>query len=276
MANQSSNEDKHHYEFSLNENQLQILNVAMGLLNKLAPSCLQEVIKETEMAITKSLPGPIQNNFEKFVELQKESSSFSEKAIVDKETMKAILSALRQGRYIECDYFSKARGAIETRELGPAYVELFEGAPYLLAEDPDDENKLKRFKLSRMEKVSVLTRNYKSPGKEICLESLDSMNAMENEENEIFKIEIEGNKKLYEHFREVELHSSQKLTKINEDKCLLQFEMPESYAFFRYMAGFGGWISHIEPKDVMWQIRAIWRKGTENMGLRVERDNSNF
>jgi len=255
-------------ELTIEENHLQIINLALALLSKLGPKGLSNLVTETENALLETLPKNLKEDFEKNKELQLIAPSLAGKAVVQNgEIIPSILAALRKGKMIECEYFSKGRGALETRELGPAFLELFGGAPYLLAEDPDDDNKLKRFKLSRMGKVKILDKPYTAPEKEECAKHLDSFAGVGGEETEIFQIEIEGNIKLYEHFLEIELHPSQKIIKINEEKCLVQFEMPESYPFYRYIAGLGGWITHIEPKEVMWQVRAIWRKGAESMGI---------
>lgn len=262
------------FEFTINEEQLQIMALALGLLQHLGPNALSLMAKETESVFLESLPDELKKDFEVIKGLQSISSSIAGKSIVEKgENIPIILAALRKGRMIECEYYSKGRGALEARELGPAFIELFGGSPYLLAEDPHDENKLKRFKLSRMDKVKILETRYTAPEKDECLRHLNSFEGVGGNESEIFNIVIKGTEKLAEHFEEFQLHPSQILTKHADTSCTLEFRMPESFPFYRYMAGFGGWITEIEPKEVMWQIRAIWRKGTESMGFIVDWQN---
>ena len=258
-------------EVTINEENLQIINLALGLLAKLGPKEITGMVADVENALLETLPKELKNDFEKFKELQSISPSNAGKAIVKNgDILKPILTALRKGRTIECEYFSKGRGAIETREIGPAFIELFGGEPYLLAEDPTEDHKIKRFKLSRMGKVKVLDTPCTGPDKCDCAAVINSYGGVGGADNEIFNITINGNEKLAEHFEEIELHPSQKLTKHEDGSCTVEFKMPESYPFYRYMAGLGKWITRIEPIDVMRQVRAIWRDGAKNMGLVVE------
>lgn len=259
-------------EITVSEEHLQIINLALGLLSKLGPASLSRIAADTENALVETLPTELKNDFENFKTLQSIQSSLAGKAILENDKdLGTVLLALRKGRMIEGDYFSKHRGVTERRELGPIFIELFGGAPYLLAEDPDDkENPIKRFKLSRLSDTKILSTRYTPPEKEECEHYLNSFAGVGGEKNEITKIQITGNRKLAEHFEEFELHPSQSVTKLSEEEYLLEFEMPLSYPFFRYMAGFGGYISHIEPIEAMRQIRAIWRKGAESMGLEVQ------
>lgn len=257
-------------EITINEEHLQAINLALGLLSKLGPKGLSHIVTDAENALVATLPKDLKRDFENFKEMQLIAPSLAGKAIVENaEIIPLILTALRKKKMIECEYFSKGRGALEMREIGPAFLELFGGSPYLLAEDPSDKNKLKRFKLSRMGKVKILNQRYTSPEKEDCAKHLDSFAGVGGLETEVFNVQIKGNVKLYEHFLEIQLHPSQKLTLVSKDECLLEFMIPESYPFYRYLAGLGGWITSIEPRDVMWQVRAIWRKGVESMGMGV-------
>ncbi len=258
-------------EVTINEENLQVINLALGLLSKLGPRELSSMVADVENALLETLPDELKEDFENFKELQSISPSNAGKAIVKNgQILKPILTALRKGRTIECEYFSKGRGAIETREIAPVFIELFGGEPYLLAEDPTEDYKIKRFKLTRMDKVKILDHKCTGPEKENCTALLNSYAGVGGEGTQIFDVVVNGNEQLLEHFEGIELHPTQKVTKHADGSCTIEFKMPESYPFYRYLAGLGKWITRIEPIDVMRQVRAIWKDGAKNMGLIVE------
>lgn len=261
-------------EITISEEHLQILNLALGLLGKLGPQALSRIVSETENALVETLPEDQKQDFENFKTLQAIQSSTAGKAILKEgEDLKNVLLALRKGKMIKGQYFSKHRGVIEERDLGPIFIELFGGSPYLLAEDiHDEENPIKRFKLSRLSEVSIEKVPYTPPDKSECERFLNSFAGVGGNEMAIEHIQIWGSPKMAEHFEEIELHPSQKLSKVSEEEHLLEFKMPLSYHLVRYFAGFGGEIHQIEPSELYFKVRKIWMKGVEVFGMKISRN----
>lgn len=279
---------------SISEENLQIINLALGLLNFLGPKSLTNLISSTENAIVNSLPKNLQKEFLQFKSLQSVGPSNAGKAVHDNENdLKNVLFALRKGRMIEGIYDSKHSGTKLNRKFGPIMIVLFGGAPYLLVEDySDKESPFKRIKLSRFTNTKVLDERYTAPenGQEIDYKLFNnSFAGVGGDKDTIEHIKIYGNEKLFEHFESFILHPSQKLTilhnsvdnKINNEsdntnnktqnfKCLLEFNMPISYPFVRYLAGLGGMINKIEPIIIRRYVRSIWKNGAEAFGLIVK------
>ena len=260
-------------EITITEEHLQIINLALGLLSKLGPVALSRLVSDTENSLVETLPEELKKDFENFKSLQAIQSSTAGKAILkDGDDLKNVLLALRKGKMIRGEYFSKHRGVSEERDLGPIFMELFGGSPYLLAEDiHDPENPIKRFKLSRLSDVSVEKKPYTPPEKSDCERFLSSFAGVGGDEAKIEHIQIWGSPKMAEHFEEIELHPSQKLTKLSEDEYLLEFRMPLAYHFIRYMAGFGGEIYQMDPSELFFKVRKIWTKGLESFGMEIRR-----
>lgn len=258
-------------EITITEEHLQILNLSLGLLGKLGPKALTRIVADTENALVETLPKELKKDFENFKSLQTIQASLAGKAILEEsQDLTNVLLALRKGRMIEGEYFSKHRGMIEKRKLGPIFIELFGGSPYLLAEDPEDkETPIKRFKLSRLKKTEILKEKYTPPERHECEPYFNSFAGVGGASTEEVDIKVWGTTKLADYFSEIELHPSQKLTPLEDGRFLLEFKMPLAYHFIRCLAGFGGEITYMEPTELKYKVRAIWKKGAEACGMIV-------
>ncbi len=251
------------FEINISEKNLQVISLAMGLLRQQAPNQLSSLIVDAENALFQHLPKDLQQKFEQFKELQSVQSSLAGKAVLKNDNLlEPILKALRTGYAIEVDYYSKHRDCEERREIGPVFLELFAGTPYLLAQDLRmKEETLKRFKLSRMKNIKILDQRYIGPDKEKCIPYLNSFSGVGGTNNSVMEVIINGDDMFGEYFSEIEIHPSQQLTKIKDNNWELKLSLPLAYYFIRYIAGFGEHIHSMYPSELFFKVKAIWKYG---------------
>ena len=254
------------HNLSLDDEGLQIVNLALSLLENLGPKSLEGIIGKTYEALEDNLKGTVKGKFSEYRGLQKVRASHLGKSVHTHEgDMKEILYALRERKVLQGVYKSKNSKTNDLRTLGIIDLTFFGGSPYLLAEDLNQETPTREpqwFKIARFVEGTIKTDKKKySPPKidEVCEKFQNSYSGASPKK--VFPIRFLGDDFLGEHFSEFILHPSQKLSRTEDGLWLLEFETYDSPYFYRYMSGFGGHIIDIESDRIREELERIWRKG---------------
>jgi predicted DNA-binding transcriptional regulator YafY len=257
---------KHQVQFS--EPELQVLMIALNNLKHTSDLYFEKVASSLETLIMKNLPTST-------VKALKEESKkyFFDFSLVGKpqssaeKDFEAILLALRTNKCFSCKNISpykKKTNQDRLRTFAPYRFVLTAGVPYLLVQDIED-HEIKRLRLNRVQQVKILDLavdpKIKVNWDKYTTESLGGFGGEKqvNEEVEIICDEI-----MAIYFQEKIIHSTQKLTQIEDNRYRLSFKVPLSSEFQRLIGSFLPHIYeiHNEPlkRDIVKRFKNAMKK----------------
>lgn len=252
------------YQLRMGEEELQVLALALTVMEKQSPKFLKPLLKFVDVAIATSLPKPMRQELERFKDLCQVRGQPSGISLVsDPIQILLLFEALRKKRVVEGFYespYDKKRHK-QARKLGPVAIEVFGGSYYLMAEDHDiPERPLKRFLLARFKSIKLTDQSFepkpipKNQGWESSYSGLNTKDQI--------NVRIDCGHVLGTYLSENEIHASQKVEKSGKDYAVT-FSLPMGAPFLRFLAGFAWDIKKLEPKEVADELNVLLQQGIE-------------
>ncbi|GEM_PF-1294982 len=255
------------YDLSFNEDELQALILSLENLRHVAPIGIEKIISGVRSKILSKLPKTLAEDFARFQEklVVTDSVTGMEKGD-DAESSKLILEALRSEKAIEVKNFSPyKKERPQSRVIYPLLLNLTGGVFYLIASDPSDKLKIKRFRLSRLKDVKILSEKIKIKSN-TALKSLDfSFGGYGTGDEPLvdYKIICSGQLSLF--FRERVFNKTQKIKNLSENQIEVSFKSRSSDEIIRLLAGFGSDLHSVSPSIIQDQILSVWRSGLKKI-----------
>ncbi|MBF0312771.1 MAG: WYL domain-containing protein [Oligoflexia bacterium] len=264
------------YDIRLNDEQIQTLTIALGLLKKLGPTHFSSLVTEIETTLISSLPEHLGLEFDRFLLLQLVQDSLPGKATLkSSENLVITLTALRKSQTFSCQYESQNPSSPEKdpsriRNFGPIILEMVAGSPYLLVQDLDESPastkiSIKRLRISRVHNAKLSGNAFKAPPPKVYKQFLDSFEAVGGNNNKPINISIICSEKLCKYLQDHELHPSQKILPLEDDQYSIEWKMPLNYRMARMLAGFGGDLYKIRPTELKRWVANLWNFGTKSL-----------
>lgn len=254
---------KSDYQINFNEDELQIIVIALSELKQTAPKYFKQLAEQAERTLTEKLPKHLAREFAKLKGLSSAHPSLAGSATShDTKAMETALKALRAEKVIECfnhSPYSPEKNKVK-RLFGPLMLNMVGGVPYLLVHDPADEkNPVKNLRLSRLRSVVILEQKV-DRSKLKYAKTMDlSFSGYGGTTEEIVEFEIVCRKNMGHYFMEREINHTQKL--IPQGECfLLSFKSHPSLDLIRLLAGFGDEIISLKPATQLKRMKLIWQK----------------
>lgn len=255
------------YDLSFNEEELQSLILSLENLSHVAPLGMDKMISGVRSKILSKLPKSLAEDFARFQEkLVVTDSIIGMEQGEDANSIKLILKALRAGLAIKVKNFSPyKKEKPKARVIYPLLLNLTGGIFYLIASDPEDNLKIKRFRLSRLKDVDVLSEKIKNKSSS-ALKHLDfSFGGYGTGDETLIEYKIKCSGELALFFRERKFNHSQKLKDLKNGECEVSFKSRSSREITRLLAGFGEELISVSPKEIQDQIQQIWRSGLKKI-----------
>ncbi len=255
------------YDLSFNEEELQSLILSLENLRHVAPSGMEKMISGVKSKILTKLPKSLSEDFARFQEkLVVTDSIVGVEQGEDEDAIKLILEAIRSERVISVKNYSPyKKEKPKSRVIHPLLLNLTGGIFYLIASDPEDKNKIKRFRLSRLKEVEILSEKTKLKSSSV-LKKLDfSFGGYGTGEEELLEYKIKCTGELAIFFKERKFNRTQKMKELRAGEWEVSFESRSSREITRLLAGFGDDLLSVSPKEIKDQILQIWSLGTRKI-----------
>ena len=265
-------------QFLLNiaDQDVQMLAMALAHLRGTAPATLGPLVSLCETSLMSRLPDDLAKEFERFNSqlMVQYSLSGKPRAKVD-QILRELLIAFRNGVTFQCKYDSQnlARTQSEKEKLrtfGPICFEVSDSRLSIIAEDRDEvlkkkdgSNRYKRLIVTRMKDVAVTLDRYQAPPKSAIAAWENSFAGVGGNNDKPVPVLIEGDAQLGRYFSEREIHPSQKVTQLSEDRYRVEFKMPLSRPLLRLLGGFSGSLSQVKPQSLKTSLISIWSRGLQ-------------
>lgn len=259
-----------HFDARFSEPHVQTLVIALGVLKKIAPDQFGAMVDEAETTLLEALGPTLSAELARLREFHVAEYPASGKASMKiGDDLTSMLLAIRKGRVFTCVYNSPYHDKVRLyrrRSFGPIALEMFGGAPYVLVQDMDADNKpIKRLKLSRIGDVEVLGIAYERPKRSALKEWKDAFAGFGGASNPPVRVVVRGTEIIGTFFEENEIHPSQKLVQEDDELWRLELKMPISFPLVRLLVGFGGNILSIHPLALRKQVTELWRAGLKTL-----------
>jgi len=175
--------------------------------------------------------------------------------------LRSILEAMKEGRSIEIRYKSVWRNYVDTFEIEPYCVKVFQSNWYLIARDPYLD-KIRIYTVDWIESLRRMERKFKI-SKTFQLEKFLKHNfGMQIDESiqaEVVRIKADDNMRKY--LRSLPLHASQEEIEIRERKSVFQYFLAPTLDFSQKILSFGAAVEVIWPpsfrEDFAKMVRSV-------------------
>jgi predicted DNA-binding transcriptional regulator YafY len=256
------------YELHLNENTLQVLLIALNNLKFTSHDYFRSFAAEAETAIFDSLSMEVVKGLRESKSKYYFDFSTSGKPISNNvKDFEKVMVAIRENKVITCNNDSPYKDEAynqKRRRFAPYMFILTSGIPYLIVEDQDDQ-KFKKLRATRISNVRLSKSSFepKEIKDEFHLQSLIGGWGGINDDS--IEIEVECDNFMATYFKERNIHQSQKVTQLEEDKYSLYLKCSPSYEIVRLIASYGGHISKIKPDTIKDQVLKAWKDGLKDL-----------
>ena len=255
------------YDLSFNEDELQTLILSLENLRHVAPAGMEKIISGVRAKILSKIPKTLAEDFVRFQQkLIVTDSIVGMEQEEEGESIRPILEALRLEKAIRVKNFSPyKKEKPKSRIIHPLLLNLTGGIFYLIASDPEDKFKIKRFRVSRLKEVEILSEKVKLKSSAV-LKNLDfSFGGYGTGDESLIEYKIKCSGELALFFKERKFNKTQKIKELSLGLCEVSFKSRSSREITRLLAGFGEELEAVSPKEIQDQIQAIWRSGLKKI-----------
>ncbi|MFY7992433.1 MAG: helix-turn-helix transcriptional regulator [Bacteriovoracaceae bacterium] len=255
------------YDLSFNEDELQTLILSLENLRHVAPAGMEKIISGVRAKILSKIPKTLAEDFARFQQkLIVTDSIVGMEQEEEGESIRPILEALRLDKAIRVKNFSPyKKEKPKSRIIHPLLLNLTGGIFYLIASDPEDKFKIKRFRVSRLKEVEILSEKVKLKSPAI-LKNLDfSFGGYGTGDEPLIEYKIKCSGELALFFKERKFNKTQKIKELSQGFCEVSFKSRSSREITRLLAGFGEELHAVSPKEIQDQIQSIWRSGLKKI-----------
>ena len=262
-----------HFPLPVGEQDIQTLAIALAYLRAASPKLMGQLASSCENGLRSRMPTELNRALKLFTDHIRLQWGFAGRATIDDiESFSLILMAMRRGLAIQCKYASPRDKSPQwkkdrVRSFGIVCLEVGDVQPTFLVEDLDEAGPKKQFKrlmLSRMRGVSVTAKSYALPSAHETKKFEDSYANVGGDHDEEIDILIEGDREISTFFSERQIHPSQKLTKLSENKFRVEFRMGVR-GVFRLFAGYPGHLTRVEPATLRKGLIESWKRGAQDL-----------
>lgn len=255
------------YDLSFNDEELQSLILSLENLRHVAPSGMEKMISGVKSKILSKLPKSLSEDFARFQDkLVVTDSIVGTEQGENTEAIQLIFEALRSERAVKVKNFSPyKKEKPKSRVIHPLLLNLTGGIFYLIASDPEDKNKIKRFRLSRLREVEILPEKIKLKSS-LMKKNLDlSFGGYGTGDEPVIEYKIKCSGELATFFKERKLNPTQKMKDLKDEAVEVSFQSRSSREIIRLLAGYGDDLISISPKEIKDQVFQIWARGTNKI-----------
>lgn len=255
------------YDLSFNEEELQTLILSLENLRHVAPHYIENLIDSSRSKLLGKLPKMLAEDFARFREkLIVTDSVIGQGQGEDDEAVKFLLEALRSEKMVRLTNHSPYKKTkTNPRIVYPLFLNLTGGVFYLIAADPEDKLKIKRFRLSRLSDVEVLDKKIFLNTKSIMKKLDFSFGGYGTGDEPLIEYKIICVPEMGTYFKERRFNKSQRTKDLPNGNTEVVFKSRSSNEIIRFLAGFGGQIISLEPKDSLVKIQEIWCSGIKKI-----------
>jgi predicted DNA-binding transcriptional regulator YafY len=251
------------FELVFEENQLQTIVMALGLLKQLSPKVIKANCQSVENTLLSKLPKALAKEFEHLKSISSTSPTvLGEGSEVEPESFETVLYCLRKGFVFNCKYVSsnEEKNSDRIRSFAPLKLHLA-GAPYLYVYDCDD-NQIKILRISRIQGAKKTTQAVdKNRAKEIKLDHV--FGAFGRGDEKVVEYEVTCTKPMAMRFKEHKIHPTQKIEVLSNGDFKITFSVHDSDEVVRLLSQYGEFIREISPDSSYERVKEIWKKGLQ-------------
>ena len=246
-------------ELRFNNENLQIIYLALENLKQTGPKYIQRQCFKTETLIDSSIPNIFAKNLAKYRKKHHFNYGINGRDIAgDNKAYELVMDALRSDCSFTCIYESPNKGgysSAERRHFAPLLYQLSGGISFLYVYD----HKAKTSFNIRMTRI----RDVEKSDEEIPEFAKEQLNGLDHSfggygldfsKDELVNYEIICNMDVMTYFKEREIHSSQKIEEVEQWVYKVTFTLPPSREVFRLLKGFGAGIIEVSPPEISVQI----------------------
>lgn len=257
-----STEFTHNFQLQLNELHMQILLASLSKMKSHSPRDMQALLLELENAMFKPLHKAQRQILENLRPLQIATPSISGRPRgVDNSVLLGLFKCLRTKTSFECIYSSPyKKDEPRMRKFAPLLMQFSGASIYLVVEDlqePEEPRKdrFKRLSISRISKFRDTKEEFDAPQPELYKEWQEDHFGWGGSADKIENVSIECGKFFGRYLLEAEIHPSQKIEEISQEKFRVEFELPISSPIVRTLAGFAWDLHSVSPPSLQKQLK---------------------